>query len=84
MEKNLQECKEIVAKESGWESWKGLILNESLSNILIVHDLANKMYYEQSELAQLRAENERLKEQIKLQKVNYLHLSNQLHKITNP
>ena len=37
-----------------------------------------------SELTQLKAENERLKEQIELQKVNYINLSNQLHKITNP
>ena len=37
-----------------------------------------------SELTQLRAENERLKEQIELQKVNYINLSIQLHKITNP
>jgi hypothetical protein len=38
----------------------------------------------QSELTQLKAENERLKEQIELQKVNYINLSIQLHKTTNP
>jgi hypothetical protein len=46
MKKTLQECKEIVAREDGWDN-----LNElTLSTYTEYHtDLANKMYYEQSE-----------------------------------
>jgi hypothetical protein len=47
MKKTLQECKEIVANERGWNDWKQVLsyitATENLS------DLANKMYYEQSE-----------------------------------
>jgi hypothetical protein len=54
MKKTLQECKEIVAKEYGYENWK-LIRSKTLIGHLEKHyieaysDLANKMYYEQSE-----------------------------------
>ena len=49
MKKTLQECKEIVAKENGFDSWIELQNSSSLNYTLIVHNLANKMYYEQSE-----------------------------------
>jgi hypothetical protein len=49
MKKTLQECKEIVAKENGFDSWIELQNSSSLNYTLIVHNLANKMYYEQNE-----------------------------------
>ena len=47
MKKTLQECKEIVAKEQGYKSWPACYADSPLRLDLII-DLANKMYYEQS------------------------------------
>jgi chemotaxis methyl-accepting protein methylase len=49
MKKTLQECKEIVAKDSGWDNWKQLQNTLYMNDIGELTDLANKMYYEQSE-----------------------------------
>ena len=46
MKKTLQECKEIVAREDGWDNWNELTLSTYTEYLT---DLANKMYYEQSE-----------------------------------
>ena len=46
MKKTLQECKEIVAKERGFNNWNELTLSTCTEYL---SDLANKMYYEQSE-----------------------------------
>jgi len=56
MKKTLQECKEIVAKEHLF------IYKDILSPYLkeLFTDLANKMYYEQSENENLKAENQNL------------------------
>ena len=47
MKKTLQECKEIVAKKSGCQDWA--TVNELEMGVEDLADLANKMYYEQSE-----------------------------------
>jgi hypothetical protein len=46
MKKTLQECKEIVANERGFNNWNELTLSTCTEYLA---DLANKMYYEQSE-----------------------------------
>lgn len=54
MKKTLQECKEIVAKEYTYSCWAD-IKNKyrkdpfQVSDLIAFCDLANKMYYEQSE-----------------------------------
>ena len=47
MKKTLQECKEVVAKENGYPNWQNVI--ENFFGTVDLYDLANKMYYEQSE-----------------------------------
>ena len=47
MKKTLQECKEIVAKDAGYPNWENVI--ENFFGTEYFTDLANKMYYEQSE-----------------------------------
>jgi len=47
MKKTLQECKEIVAKENGCDIWDRVVHYNTAIELLT--DLANKMYYEQSE-----------------------------------
>jgi hypothetical protein len=59
MEKTLQECKEIIAKGNGWYDWNQVIIFNT--EIQQLTDLANKMYYEQSEWVSLKTENGRLK-----------------------
>ena len=53
MKKTLQECKEIVAKDNGYSEWNHLYLyfkmSEDIATYETLSDLANKMYYEQSE-----------------------------------
>jgi hypothetical protein len=49
MKKTLQECKEIVAREEGYNNWEGMILDNMRPVNVTYTDLANKMYYEQSE-----------------------------------
>jgi peptidoglycan hydrolase CwlO-like protein len=62
MKKTLQECKEIFAKEEGFNNWRQL--QDILYTIEIeeLTDLANKMYYEQSEneITDLKTENQNL------------------------
>jgi hypothetical protein len=50
MKKTLQKCKEIVAKEEGWNNWRQLQNTLYMNEIEELTDLANKMYYEQSEI----------------------------------
>jgi hypothetical protein len=64
MKKTLQECKEIVAKGRGWDDWKQVFSYITATENLT--DLANKMYYEQSEDQGLKLENERLKDILKI------------------
>ena len=47
MKKTLQECKKIVAKDAGYLNWENAI--ENFFGTEYFTDLANKMYYEQSE-----------------------------------
>ena len=50
MKKTLQECKEIVAKDNGYDFYpKDKNLDLVAREIIKITDLANKMYYEQSE-----------------------------------
>jgi len=49
MKKTLQECKEIVAKEWGWNDFSLAVGYASNTDLIELTDLANKMYYEQSE-----------------------------------
>jgi hypothetical protein len=69
----------------------GLKIMDGISIIIMIQDLLSYLVHHgnppkpySTELTQLKAENERLKEQIELQKVNYINLSIQLHKTTNP
>lgn len=47
MKKTPEECKEIVANDNGYYDWNQVILFNT--EIELLTDLANKMYYEQSE-----------------------------------
>lgn len=47
MKKTLQECKEIVAEQAGCQDWA--TVKELEMGVEDLADLANKMYYEQSE-----------------------------------
>lgn len=49
MKKTLQECKEILAKDNGWDNWGQLQNSLFINTLMKLTDLANKMYYEQSE-----------------------------------
>jgi hypothetical protein len=64
MKKTLQECKEIVAREHGYNNFEDALWGDNSNDAEIIIDLANKMYYEQSECESLKAENERLKSEI--------------------
>jgi cell division protein FtsB len=65
MKKTLQECKNIVAQNQYGMSFNLSINNLRYDKIIELTDLANKMYYEQSECESLKAENERLRAEIK-------------------
>ena len=49
MKKTLQECKEIVAKDNQFSDWESLLLWCEKFKVCYYTDLANKMYYEQSD-----------------------------------
>jgi len=49
MKKTLQKCKELVAKEKRWVSYKDVVKYGDDDKVVEISDLANKMYYEQSE-----------------------------------
>jgi len=63
MKKTLQECKEMVAEQAGCQDWA--TVKELEMGVEDLADLANKIYYEQSECESLKAENERLRAEIK-------------------
>lgn len=49
MKNTLQECKEIVAKEHGYNNFEDALWGDNSNDAEVIIDLANKMYYEQSE-----------------------------------
>ena len=49
MKKTLQKCKEIIAKGHGWDEFNEVLRRGLTNHTQLLTDLANKMYYEQSE-----------------------------------
>jgi peptidoglycan hydrolase CwlO-like protein len=62
MKKTLQECKEIVADKNHGLDFEWCTNYLSSNRIIELTDLANKMYYEQSEceITHLKTENQNL------------------------
>ena len=66
MKKTLEEYKEIVAKDNGYDFYpKDKNLDLVAREIIKITDLANKMYYEQSEAESVRIALENQKEEIR-------------------
>ena len=64
MKKTLQECKEIIAKELGYKDFDEALWVDNVFFAETAIDLANKMFYEQSEWIRVEAMKEYARIQI--------------------